>query len=232
VRRWSVPTSDPTFVAAMEDVLAVYARPLDPARPLVCFDESGKELQRDVRPSLPPSPAGPDRAGTPARIDTEYARNGSANLFLWCAPLLGRRGIETTERRTSTDWAVAMRHLVDEQFPTAERSVLVLDNLNTHTAGALYAAFPAAIARRLLDKLEFHYTPKHGSWLNIAECELSVLRRQALAGRIPDRATLATEVAAWTTERNRRQTGVTWRFTTDDARIKLRRLYPEPKYDK
>jgi hypothetical protein len=215
----------------MEDVLAVYARPVDPARPLVCFDESGKELQRHVRPPLPPTAATPEHAGTPARIDCEYGRNGSANLFLWCAPHLGRRGIQVTERRTSTDWAVAVRRLVEEDFPTAERIVLVLDNLNTHTAGALYAAFPPAIARRLWDKLELHYTPKHGSWLNIAECELSVLRRQCLGRRIADRTTLETEVAAWCADRNQRQKGVDWHFTTENARTKLKRLYPVPVYD-
>jgi hypothetical protein len=232
VRHWQLPTSDPAFVAAMEDVLTVYARPVDPARPLVCFDESGKALQRHTRPPLPPTPVTTERAATPARIDSEYGRNGSANLFLWCAPHLGRRGIQVTERRTSVDWAVAMRRLVEEDFPDAERIVLVLDNLNTHNASALYQAFPPEIARRIWAKLEVHYTPKHGSWLNIAECELSVLKRQCLDRRIPDQPTLVTEVAAWTDDRNRRQTGVDWHFTTADARVKLKRLYPEPVYDK
>jgi hypothetical protein len=231
VRYWHLPSADPAFVAAMEDVLAVYARPVDPARPLVCFDESGKELRRDCRPSLPPTPATAERAGRPARIDHEYARNGSANLFLWTAPHLGTRRIRVTERRTGVDWALAVRRLVDEDFPDAERIVLVLDNLNTHTAGALYAAFPPAEAKRVWDKLELHYTPKHGSWLNIAELELSVLRRQCLDRRMPDTATLVTEVDAWTTDRNRRQIGVDWHFTTADARVKLKRLYPVPIYD-
>lgn len=210
----------------MEEVLEVYARPLDPARPLVCFDESGKELQSDARPVAPMEP------GQPERIDSEYVRNGSANLFLWTAPLLGRRGVTVTERRTSVDWALAMRRLVEEDVPDAERIVRVLDNLNTHKASALYQAFPPAVARRIWAKLEVHDTPKHGSWLNIAECELSVLRRQCLRRRIPDQATLAAEVAAWATDRNRRQRGVDWRFTTADARIKLKRLYPTPVYDK
>jgi hypothetical protein len=231
VRHWSLPTPDPAFVAAMEDVLAVYARPVDPARPLVCFDESGKELRADCRPSLPATPATPVRAGTLARIDHEYARRGSANLFLWCAPHLGRRGIRATAQRRAQDWAQAVRQLVEEDFPDAARIVLVLDNLNTHTAGALYAAFPPEVARRIWEKLELHYTPKHASWLNIAELELSVLRRQCLDRRIADMATLVAEVDAWTADRNRRQTGVDWHFTTADARTKLKRLYPVPIYD-
>lgn len=209
----------------MEDVVEVYARPPDPARPLVCFDESGKELQQETRPVVAAAP------GRPARIDSEYARNGSANLFLWTAPLLGQRGVRVTIRRTSVDWALAVRQLVEEEFPTAERIVLVLDNLNTHRASALYQAFPPAVARRIWAKLEVHDTPKHGSWLNIAECELSVLRRQCLRRRIPTREDLAREVAAWAADRNRRQRGVDWQFTTTDARTKLKRLYPVPIYD-
>jgi hypothetical protein len=230
VRQWHLPRADAAFVAAMEDVLAVYARPVDPARPLVCFDESGKALQRDRRPALPPEPATADHPGRPARIDSEYARNGNANLLLWTAPHLGRRGIRVTTQRRAQEWAAAMRHLVEEDFPAAERIVLVLDNLNTHTAAALYITFPAVIARRIWEKLEVHYTPKHASWLNIAEIELSVLRRQCLDRRIPDADTLTREVTAWSADRNRRQTGVTWHFTTTDARIKLKRLYPEPIY--
>lgn len=209
----------------MEEVLAVYARPFDPARPLVCFDESGKELQEHTRPVVPAS------RGQPERIDCEYVRNGSATMFLWTAPLLGKRGVTVMARRTSVDWAVAMRQLVEE-FPDAEKIVLVLDNLNTHKASALYQAFPPAVARRIWEKLEVHYTPVHGSWLNIAECELSVLRRQCLRRRIADQATLEREVRAWATDRNARQRGVEWHFTTDDARTKLKRLYPEPVYDK
>lgn len=220
-----MPAADPGFVAAMEDVLEVYARPPDPARPLVCFDETGKELQRETRPVVPASP------GRPERRDGEYARAGGANLFLWTAPHLGKRGVAVTERRTSVDWAVAVRRLVEEDFPDAEKIVLVLDNLNTHRAAALYQAFPPEVARRVWAKLEVHYTPVHGSWLNAAEVELSVLRRQCLRRRIPDREALAREVAAWAADRNRRQRGVDWHFTAADARTKLKRLYPAPVFD-
>jgi hypothetical protein len=204
----------------MEDVLDVYQRPPDPARPLVCFDEAGKELQTDARP---PQLA---RPGRPRREDYEYDRHGSANLFLWTAPHLGQRGVAVTTQRTAVDWAHAMRDLVDKAFPAAERIVLVLDNLSTHTPAALYRAFPPAEAKRIWDKLDLHFTPKHGSWLNIAECELSVLARQCLARRIADAATLATEVATWAAHRNAAQVGVNWQFTTTDARIKLTHLYP------
>lgn len=201
-------------------MLDVYTRPPDPARPLVCFDEGGKELQRDVRPPQPLCP------GQPVRTDYEYARHGSANLFLWTAPHLGRRGVTVTAQRTARDWAHAMRDLVDVAFPEAERIVLVLDNLNTHTPASLYRTFPPAEAKRIWDKLELHNTPKHGSWLNIAELELSVLARQCLARRIPDQATLAAEVLAWATDRNTAQRGVRWHFTTAEARTKLAHLYP------
>jgi hypothetical protein len=201
-------------------VLDVYARPPDPARPLVCFDEGGKELQADIRPATTPTPGGV------ARRDSVYSRHGSANLFVWTAPHLGRRGVTVTAQRTAVDWAHAMRALVDDHFPDAERIVLVLDNLNTHTPAALYRAFPPAEAKRIWDKLELHFTPKHGSWLNIAELERSVLARQCLARRIPDQATLAAEVLAWATHRNAAQHGVTWQFTTADARTKLAHLYP------
>jgi len=204
----------------MEEVLDVYARPFDPRRPLVCFDEGRKELRGDVRAPLPATLA------HPLRYDTEYSRHGSASFFLWCAPLLGQRGVQVTERRTRIDFAEAIRDLVDVQFPEAEQIVLVLDNLNTHTAASLYEAFPPAEAKRLWDKLEVHYTPKHGSWLNIAEIELSVLGRQCLDRRIPDTETLAQEVAAWVAARNAEEVRVNWRFTTEDARIKLKHLYP------
>ena len=207
----------------MEDVVGVYHRPPDPRFPLVCFDEAGKELTADARPSVPAAP------GQPARIDVEYVRHGSANLFLWVAPHLGRRGVRVTRQRTAVDWAEAMRRLVDEDFPEAERVALVLDNLNAHAPGSLYKAFPPAEARRILDRLELHYTPKHGSWLNVAECELSVLARRCLARRIPNDATLSREVAAWAAHRNAAQVGVGWQFTTADARIKLRHLYPVPQ---
>jgi hypothetical protein len=204
----------------MEDVLGLYARPPDPARPLVCFDEGSKELHGEVRDPLPMIP------GHALRSDNEYERHGTANLFLWCAPLRGQRGVTVTERRTRIDWAHAVRDLVDVAFPDAERIVLVLDNLDTHDPASLYLAFPPAEAKRLWDKLEVHHTPRHGSWLNVAEIELSALGRQCLDRRIADRATLAAEVAAWVAERNAAAVTVAWQFTTDDARTKLSHLYP------
>ena len=204
----------------MEDILDVYTRPLDPSRPLVCLDEGRKELRADVRAPLPASPKHPER------FDTEYSRHGAANCFLWCAPLLGQRQVRVTAQRTKIDFAQTIQELADVHFPSAERIVLVMDNLNTHTAAALYETFPPAEAKRLWDRLEVHYTPKHGSWLNIAEIELSVLGRQCLNRRIPDRATLAAEVAAWVAERNAALTRVDWQFTTAEARIKLKHLYP------
>ncbi len=204
----------------MEDVLDVYHRPPDPVRPLVCLDELSKQLTKEVRQPLPPIP------GQPARFDTEYERNGTANLFLLGAPLLGWRHVTVTERRTRVDWAAVIRDLVDVRFPQAERIVLVLDNLNTHAPASLYEAFPPAEAKRLWDKLEIHYTPKHGSWLNIAEIELSVLGRQCLDRRLPDQTTLTAEVTAWTARRNAEAVTVDWQFTTADARIKLKHLYP------
>jgi hypothetical protein len=214
------PEHNAAFVAAMEDILEVYTRPLDPQRPLVCLDEGRKELRADVRAPLPVAP------GQPARLDTEYARHGAGSLFLWCAPLLGQRGVRVTERRTMIDFAHTIQELVDGHFPDAERIVLVLDNLNTHTAAALYEAFPPAEARRLWERLEVHYTPRHGSWLNIAEIELSVLGRQCLDRRIPDLPTLTAEIDAWVAERNARRGRVDWQFTTADARVKLKHLYP------
>jgi transposase len=224
VRRWLIPpTADAAFVARMEDVLEVYARPPDPARPLVCFDEAGKDLKAHVRP---PQPATPGRL---AREDSEYARDGCRNLFLSYAPYLGRRFITVTERRTAIDFAQAIRELVDVQFPEAERIVLVLDNLNTHTPAALYEAFPPAEAWRLRQTIEWHYTPTHGSWLNMAELEWSVLTRQCLARRIPDAATLAAALAAWVEWRNAAAVTVQWHFTKEDARQRLHWLYPHPK---
>ncbi len=207
----------------MEEVLDVYTQPLDPARPLVCFDETSKQLVSEVRAPLPMTP------GHPERYDSEYERQGTANLFLLTAPLLGWRHVAVTDRRTRTDFAHVMRDLVDIHFPDAERITLVMDNLNTHDPASLYQTFAPAEAKRIWDKLDIHHTPKHGSWLNIAEIEFSVLSRQCLDRRIPDRATLTTEVAAWVTDRNADQTPVNWRFTTDDARIKLKHLYPVPQ---
>jgi DDE superfamily endonuclease len=204
----------------MEDVLEVYTRPYDPQRPQVCMDESPKQLVGETRTPLPAEP------GQPARYDYEYVRNGSANLFMFFEPLAGRRIVKATERRTRCDWAEAVRQLVDEQYPEAEKVVLVHDNLNTHTLGSLYEAFPPAEAARMASKLEIHYTPKHGSWLNMAEIELSILARQCLDQRIPDLEKLRREVAAWEGDRNEGHVAMHWRFTTADARIRLARLYP------
>jgi hypothetical protein len=204
----------------MEDILSVYTRPFDPAQPLVCMDETSKQLVGEVRLPLPAVP------GHPAVEDTEYERRGTANLFVLCAPLLGWRSIAVTAQRTRTDWAQLMRDLVDVHFPDAERITLVLDNLNTHEPASLYHAFEPAEAKRILDRLEIHYTPKHGSWLNIAEIEFSVLSRQCLDRRIDNPTTLAEEVAAWVAARNADGATIDWRFTTDDARIKLKHLYP------
>ena len=204
----------------MENVLDVYTRPYDPKRPQVCMDEASKQLLRDGRPPLPVRP------GQAARVDYEYEREGVANLFLFCEPLRGWRWVTVTEHRTKIDWAHQIRELVDVCYPEAEVIVLVMDNLNTHTPAALYEAFSPAEAKRLADKLEIHHTPKHGSWLNIAEIELSVLSRQCLDRRVPDFGTLAAEVAAWEAERNAAGGTIDWRFTTGDARIKLQRLYP------
>jgi hypothetical protein len=204
----------------MEDVLDVYTRPYDPQRPQVCLDEASRQLLRDVRAPLGMRPS------CPARVDYEYERGGTANLFLACEPLAGRRWVSVTERRTKVDWAHLIKELVDVRYPAAERIVLVMDNLNTHSPASLYEAFPPTEAKRLADKLEIHYTPKHGSWLNMAEIELSILGRQCLDRRLPDFAALEAEVVAWHDRRNAAGGRIDWRFTTDDARIKLKRLYP------
>ena len=204
----------------MEDVIGVYHRPPDPARSVVCVDEAGKQLIGDIREPLPV------RAGSPAKEDSEYERHGTANLFMAFEPLAGRRAVEVTDRRTAVDFARFIKRLLDDEYPDADRIVLVTDNLNTHCVGSLYEAFAPAEARRLADRIEWHYTPKHGSCLNMAEIELSVLARQCLDRRIPDRATLAREVAAWEAERNKAAVKADWQFTTTDARVKLKRLYP------
>lgn len=204
----------------MEDVLDVYHRPYDEARPLVCLDEASKQLIGEV---IEPIPAEP---GQPERFDYEYTRNGTANLFMISEPLLGWRAVHVTGRRTAVDFAEVVRWLVEEVHEEAEKVVLVMDNLNTHKLASLYEAFPPEQARRIAEKLEIHHTPKHGSWLNMAEIELSVLARQCLARRIETREELEREVATWEEERNERCVEIRWRFTTADARIKLRRLYP------
>jgi DDE superfamily endonuclease len=204
----------------MEDVLDVYHRPYDANRPLVCLDEASKQLIGEV---IEPIAAGP---GQPERFDYEYTRNGTANLFMVSMPLLGWRAVKVTERRTAVDFAEVIRWPVEEVHEEAEKVVLVMDNLNTHKLASLYEAFPPEQARRIAERLEIHHTPKHGSWLNMAEIELSVLTRQCLDRRIETREELETEVAAWEEGRNERMVEVKWRFTTADARIKLRRLYP------
>jgi hypothetical protein len=207
----------------MEDVLDVYARAHNPRRPLVCFDESNKEQHRET---VEPQPIAP---GRPARSESTYERNGVSNLFMFFAPLENWRHVKVTDRRTSIDWAECMRELVDVHFPEAERIVVVMDNLSTHTPAALYTAFPPEEAKRIWDKLEFHYTPKHGSWLNMAEIELSVLSRQCLDRRIPEQEALRRETAAWAERRNTAKATIEWRFTTADARVKLKKLYPTLK---
>jgi hypothetical protein len=220
-QQWVIPAkAGGAFVAAMEDVIEVYHRPHDPNRPVVCVDEAGKQLIGDARPPLPV------RVGSPAKEDSEYVRNGVANVFMAFEPLAGRRGVEVTARRTAIDFARFLKRLLDEVYPTAARVVLVTDNLNTHGTGSLYEAFAPAEARRLAERIEWHYTPKHGSWLNMAEIELSVLARQCLDRRIPDAATLTREVAAWEQRRNVAAVKADWQFTTADARVKLKKLYP------
>lgn len=205
----------------MEDVLDVYKRPYDPAKPVVCIDEKSKELRSTPRGSIAPV------EDKPERIDYEYKRNGTANIFSWVEPLVGRRGLTVTDRRTYLDFAEQIKLLVDVRYPNVEKIVLVADNLNTHSAAALYERYPAAVAHRINQRIEWHYTPEHGSWLNMAEIELSVLSRQCLNRRIPDKETLIAEVAAWEEARNAARTTINWQFTTADARTKLRRLYPE-----
>jgi transposase len=220
-QEWKIPPkANAAFVAAMEDVLDVYARPVDPKRPLVCFDESNKEQHIEVITPLPMEP------GQPQRYESTFERNGVSNIFMFFAPLHNWRHVKVTDQRTSIDWAQCMKDLVDIHFPKAERIVVVMDNLSTHTPAALYAAFAPAEAKRIWDRLELHYTPKHGSWLNMAEIELSVLSRQCLNRRIPDQQALIAEIAAWQANRNRTEATVHWQFTTADARTKLAKLYP------
>lgn len=204
----------------MEDVIGVYTRPYDPMHPVVCFDESSKQLVGETVEPLPMEP------GQPQRYDYHYQRNGVCNLFMFSSPLAGRRHVVVTQRRTKQDYAQQMKYLVDVLYPDAEVITVVHDQLNTHVPGALYETFEPTEARRILDKLEFHYTPKHGSWLNMAEIELSVLSRQCLDRRIPDKESLQREIGAWEEQRNRESLKIDWQFTTADARVKLKRLYP------
>ena len=208
------------FVAAMEDVLDVYHRPYDPECPVVCMDEASKQLIAEVRQPLPVQP------GRTAKYDSEYERRGTANFFMAVEPLAGKRTVRVTDRRTKIDWAQFICHLLLTVYAKAAKVVLVMDNLNTHGIGSLYEAFDPAIARALASRLEIHHTPKHGSWLNMAETELSVLSRQCLDRRIDCKETMTSEVAVWEENRNTNESKIDWQFTTADARIKLKRLYP------
>jgi len=204
----------------MEDVLEVYKRPYDPKRPVVCLDETSKQLIGEVQRPVPAAP------GQVAHYDYEYVRNGVANVFMIFEPLAGQREVEVTDRRTKKDWAMCVRRIADEMHPQAEKIVLVEDNLNTHSPASLYEAFPPPEAKRIANRFEFHYTPKHGSWLDMAEIELGILNRQCLNRRIDNVNDLRREAMAWKTDRNAAKVKVNWQFTTEDARIKLRKLYP------
>ncbi len=205
----------------MEDVLEVYARHYDPNYPVVCMDESSVQLIGEVHVPVPAAP------GHPELVDDEYVRNGVASIFMEVEPLGGMRKVKITERRTRIDWAYFIKEMLDKRYPDASKVVLVMDNLNTHNVASLYTAFPPTEARRLAERLEIHYTPKHGSWLNVAEIELSVLKRQCLAGRIADIGKLRNEVDAWNTDRNNKNSDIDWQFRTKDARVKLKRLHPK-----
>jgi hypothetical protein len=221
VRTWCLPPkADADFVWHMEDVLAVYQRPYDPKHPVVCMDEASKQLIGEV---AIPVPAAPGRA---ARIDYEYERKGTCNLFMMCEPLRGWRHVRVTERRTRRDWAECIKELVDVHYPAAETIRLVLDNLNTHSGASLYETFPPAEARRLLERLEIHPTPKHGSWLDMAEIELRIMNQQCLDRRIDEAAVVRREVGTWEGDRNERGCRIHWTFTLAAARLKLKKLYP------
>ena len=214
------PDANAAFVAGMEDVLEVYHRPHDPACPVVCLDETSKQLIAETRVPIAAKP------GRAARFDYEYQRNGTANLFMMFAPLEGWRYVKVTDRHAAVDYAQLLKELSDTHFPDARKIVLVQDNLNIHKPASLYEAFPAAEARRLVERFEWHYTPKHGSWLDMAESELGVLSSQCLDRRISDKHTLIEEVAAWQDSRNKHHAKADWQFTAADARVKLKRLYP------
>jgi transposase len=218
---WCIPQVDGTYVARMEDVLDLYVEEADPKRPVVCFDESPTQLIGEVREPIPAEP------GQPERYDCEYRRNGTANLFVFLDAHRSWRHVKVTDQRTAQDFAVCMRDLADIHYPDADRIRVVMDNLSTHTAGALYETFPAQEAHRILQRLEFHYTPKHASWLNMVEIEIGVLRGQCLDRRIGDRAVLNAEVAAWQRQRNASGARIKWKFTTEGARSKLARAYPD-----
>jgi len=218
---WCIPPkANSSFVCAMEDVLTVYKREYNPDMPVVCMDETSKQLIKETRLAISAKP------GKLARYDYEYERNGTCSLFMFYDPFGGKRFVSVTDRRTKIDWATQIKDLLDIRYPDTKKVILVMDNLNTHTGASLYEAFEPQEARRLLDRLEIHYTPKHGSWLNIAEIELRILNGQCLKRRIPDKGTLSSEVAAWQEKRNSDQAKVDWQFTTEDARVKLKRFYP------
>lgn len=218
---WCIPAqANAAFVCQMESVLEVYKRPQNPHFPVVCMDETSKQCVKDVRPPIAAQP------GQTERYDVEYERNGVAHLILFYSPFENWRRIQVADNHAACEWAEGVRRLVQEDYPEAERITLVMDNLNTHTGASLYKAFSPEMARALLDKLEFVYTPKHGSWLNMAECEFSVLGRQCLSRRLPDISTVATEIDVWVNNRNQFTKPANWRFTTDKARIRLKRLYP------
>ena len=214
------PEQNANFVAKMEDVLSVYKRPYDPDRPVVCMDEMPRQLIKEVRTPLPME------AGKPKRHDYHYQRNGVVNLFMFFEPLAGWRTVITRERRTKIDWAHCMRQLLKEHYPDAEKVILVMDNLNTHGLSSFYEAFPPEEAHQLAQRFEIHYTPEHGSWLNMAEIENSAMTRQCLDRRIPEQQVMEEETSAWSDQRNEEGAAANWRFRTEDARIKLRRLYP------
>ena len=220
-QQWCIPPeANAAFVCAMEDVLEVYKRPYNPEEPLVCMDETSKQLTKEIRQTVAA------KCGRPTRIDCEYERNGVSNLFMFYEPFGGKRYVSVTDHRKKIDWAFQIKELLDYHYPHAKKVVLVMDNLNTHAGGSLYEAFPPQEAKRLLDRLEIHYTPKHGSWLNIAEIELRILSTQCLNRRIADKHTLEHEVAQWQNQRNFLKAKIDWRFSSNDARIKLNRLYP------
>ena len=220
MKSWCIGKASADYVANMEDVLAVYQQVYNPQRPVVCLDEIAKSLHSTPRGDIPMAP------GRSRREDYQYQRHGTCALFLAVEPLIGKRYVWVRERRTKRDFAEVVRDLVDNIYPDAEQIILVMDNLNTHKPGSLYARFAADVARRITTRIEWHYTPKHGSWLNIAECELSVLKRQCLKARMPDIMTVSRQVAAWQKSRNDNLVSIDWRFTTAEARIKLKRLYP------